>query len=177
MTLAPRVLVVASAVLLSMVTGCGRSDDAAGSVTATPAACEGSDLAATAGRTEGTAGHVYQAIVLTNRGTTGCGIRGYPGVSFLDAQGKQIGAEADRAGDPAELVVLEPGDRAEAALSIAQPGVLPGCDQGNQTAPATKLRIYPPGSQQELLVPASAGPEICTDPTVHQLTVTAFHDV
>ena len=139
--------------------------------------CRTGDLAGSIEGTEGAAGHIYELLVLTNRGTGPCLLQGFPGLSFLDAEGRQIGAAADRSGEPGPAVTLDPGERAGATLAITQPGLLPGCDQSGQTTPAARLRVYPPDNREALTVPVPEGREICSDPAAHQFTTTTFREL
>ena len=72
----------------------------------------------------GTAGHAagstYRPIIFTNKGTTSCTLRGYPGVSYVaPSTGAQVGAAATRsAGVTVRTVTLAPGGRASALLQL-----------------------------------------------------------
>jgi hypothetical protein len=140
----------------------------------TPAAsssvCWTAELAGSILGSEGAAGTVYLDLALTNTSGESCTVRGFPGVSFVDAQGGQLGAAADRNGAAGESISLAPGQQAVAMLGVTQPGVLPGCDAGQTTQPASLL-IYPPDNRDPLRVPVSSGTAACTGSAVHQLKV------
>ncbi|MBX6391171.1 MAG: DUF4232 domain-containing protein [Frankia sp.] len=174
--------------------GCGGSDDGAGpgggappatsGPAGTPSAgptaagvlptCQTSVLAASLVGSEGAAGTVYATLALTNQSTAPCVLRGFPGVSFVDAAGNQLGAPADRDGEAGQVVELAgDGGRAEFAVAITQPGLLPGCEAQDSFVEAANLRIYPPDNTAALLVPAPEGRQACADPAVHQLRVRA----
>ena len=84
-------------------------------------ACRANQIGLRLGAAEGAAGTTYYALVFTNRGTTSCSLRGYPGVSSVSApDGRQIGAAARRAPARPVTVVLRPGAAASAAYGQAQ---------------------------------------------------------
>jgi hypothetical protein len=136
--------------------------------------CQTANLAASVASTEGAAGTLHQRLLLTNTGSTTCAVRGFPGVSYVDASGGQLGAPADRTGPAGASIVLAAGRRAAFMVNTIQPGVLPGCQGDGTTAPAANLRVYPPDTRDALLVPVAAGRIACNGPDVHQLAVTAL---
>lgn len=72
------------------------------------------------------------------------------GVSLVNENGNQIGDPAERVADAEKpLVTLNPGDRTQAALTVANSDNLPDgeCKDG-----ATKLRVYPPNNTGYLSV-------------------------
>jgi len=84
-------------------------------------ACRADQIGLRLGAAEGAAGTTYYALVFTNRGTTSCSLRGYPGVSSVSASaGRQIGAAARRSPATVVTVVLRPGAAASAAYGQAQ---------------------------------------------------------
>jgi hypothetical protein len=84
-------------------------------------ACRTDQIGARLGAREGAAGTTYVAIVFTNRGTTSCSLRGYPGVSSVAAPGgRQIGSAARRSPARVATVVLRPGGLASAAYGQAE---------------------------------------------------------
>jgi hypothetical protein len=132
--------------------------------------CSTADLAITLATPNGAAGHSFQPIVFTNSSSTPCELKGYPGVSFVAANGDQIGAAADRRpGTPPE-VTLNPSDHATATLVIVSPGIQQGCDPPHQ-ARVSNLHIYPPNSTAPVDIPWAI--DECSSPTVHQITITA----
>jgi hypothetical protein len=85
------------------------------------AACRADQIGLRLGAAEGAAGTTYYALVFTNRGTTSCSLRGYPGVSSVSTPaGRQIGAAARRSPATVVTVVLRPGAAASAAYGQAQ---------------------------------------------------------
>jgi hypothetical protein len=93
---------------------------------------------------------VYRTLVLTNASDQECRVDGFPGVSFVDAAGTQIGAPADRDGSASTVVSLAPG--ASAAATLRQTNAQNyGADCGLTTAAG--LRVYPPGDTDSLVLP------------------------
>ena len=66
-------------------------------IAATPAIpiCRAEVLNVRLGPSDGAAGTIYYPIIFTNTGPVRCSLTGYPGVSSVDAQGRQIGAPAE----------------------------------------------------------------------------------
>jgi hypothetical protein len=96
------------------------------------------------------AGQLYTPLVFTNPGSAACALRGYPGVSVLAAQGRQIGAPATHeSGQSVNTVVLRPGKSARAPLHTTN-----GPLGGSCRATGSSLRVYPPASRASLRVQA-----------------------
>jgi hypothetical protein len=108
------------------------------------APCTASQLGVRLGEHNGAAGTEYVAIVFTNRGSTSCSLRGYPGLSSVGSQGRQIGSPAtrERGGRPIATVVLRPGGVASAAYGQADALNFPRSVCHPVTA--LGLRVYPP---------------------------------
>lgn len=98
----------------------------------------------------GAAGSVYRSLVLTNASDQECTVQGFPGVSFVDASGAQIGAAADRDGSAPALVMLAPG--ASAAATLRQVNAQNYGAECELTTSAG-LRVYPPGATDSLVLP------------------------
>lgn len=122
------------------------------------AGCKTKHLKLSIGEGQGAAGSSYQPIVFTNTGSKPCSLVGYPGVSFLDTSGSQLGAAAVRAPGAKQPVTLAPGGNASALLQIPDPGVFSQakCAPAN----AAELRVYPPNQTASLEVVDSV--TICT---------------
>ncbi|MER6531108.1 DUF4232 domain-containing protein [Streptomyces sp. NPDC001508] len=120
-----------------------------------PPTCTVSDLYVSMGRKEGAAGSLYWPIRFTNTGTSGCALRGYPGVSVLDAAHHQMGAAATRTGGAVSTVTLAPAHSASAVIRTTNGPVVGTCQ-----ATGTYLRVYPPASRTAVLVPA--GWKVCS---------------
>jgi len=133
------------------------------------AGCLASGLQAQLGASQGTAGTIYQVIVLTNTSASSCTLYGYPGVSFVNGQGgSQVGAPATR--NPAvkaAKLTLAPGGKANALLAVHDAGAYPDCQLTN----VDWLRIYPPGDYGSLYVQYKA--QTCANTAKSILTVTA----
>lgn len=119
------------------------------------------------------AGNHYQALRLTNEGSSTCVLKGWPGVSYVaEPKGEPVGKPASRAGQPTGPITLRPGDVAHATIDQVQvhnydPAT---CD----LTPVKGLRVYPPNDTESQFVRlddahACAGTGIPGD----QLTVTA----
>jgi len=145
--------------------------------------CPSSSLAAKIQDTEGAAGTVYYEMALTNIGSKRCALEGYPGVSLLDAAGRQLGAPADRepagqppgaAGASGGRIALAPGGLLVFTVLVTQPGVLPGCLTPDTFGKAFTMQIYPPDNTVSLQVALAGGQgaQACAAPSVHELKVT-----
>jgi hypothetical protein len=113
--------------------------------------CLSSQLSLSLGQGQGAAGTTYTPIVFTNTGTTACELRGYPGVSFVDAAGHLIGAPAGE--DPGKVKTVKlaaSGGGASALLRQPNPGNFP--PSACQQTTAAKLRVYPPGETVALFL-------------------------
>lgn len=97
----------------------------------------------------GAAGSVYRQLIFTNMGDRECEITGYPGVSYVDAAGNQVGAPADR--EPAESaeVILVPGESAVAPVKQTN---AQNYGTGCQVTDTVGLRVYPPNDTASLIV-------------------------
>ncbi|BBE21557.1 hypothetical protein MN0502_04400 [Arthrobacter sp. MN05-02] len=120
----------------------------------TPAAAGGCTAAQLSGAVEdqvggAAAGSVYRTIVLTNTSDQECVVEGFPGVSFVDASGTQIGAAADRDGSATTPVVLAPGASATATLQQTN---AQNYGDGCGITPAAGVRVYPPGATDSLVL-------------------------
>jgi hypothetical protein len=112
------------------------------------AMCTAGQLSVALGGGDAGAGNLYRYLVVTNTGTAACQVDGFPGLSLLDANGKQIGQPATRRPLAHSPVVLRPGASASDTIHTAN-------QQGTCETPSTRLRIYPPGSRQSLTFPGS----------------------
>jgi hypothetical protein len=85
-----------------------------------PAPCASKSTVIWAGEEPGggAAGSVYYRIEFTNLGQTKCTVTGYPNVSAVDIDGKQVGAFAQKAPGKKPKVTLGPGEAAASTLRI-----------------------------------------------------------
>lgn len=114
------------------------------------AACGTSQLGVRQTEGQGAAGTEYSGITFTNRSGSTCTLQGYPGVSLLDAQRRQMGQPATRvhASDP--VVVLAPGQSATASFSVSPAA----CASSSLPAKSAYLRVFPPGQRADVVVTA-----------------------
>lgn len=115
-----------------------------------PPGCLASALQPQLGASQGTAGTIYQVVVLTNTSNAACTLYGYPGVSFVTGVGgSQVGKPATKnPAVPKAVVTLAPGAKADVLLAIHDAGAIPNC----QITTVHWLRIYPPGDYGSVYV-------------------------
>ncbi|WP_419994107.1 DUF4232 domain-containing protein [Streptomyces boninensis] len=118
---------------------------AAAQATTTPT-CRTSQLSAALGGQEAGAGNIYQHLVLTNKSSTACALKGYPGVSLLDAAGKQLGPTATREAKGYGTVTLAPGATASNTLHTLN-------RHGKCLPASAQVRVYPPANRASLVIP------------------------
>lgn len=111
------------------------------------------------------AGTAYWALDLQNTGTAPCTLTGYPGVSFTDAGGRQLGLPATRTpGPPVARVTVAPGGYAHADVGVPNPANFQtGPDPSSSSchpAQTSLVRVYPPGQRAALTAPLATS--ICT---------------
>jgi len=133
-----------------------------------PAGCLASALTAHLGLSQGTAGTIYQVIVLTNSSSATCTLYGYPGVSFVTGVGgSQVGLPASK--NPAvarALVTLAAGGDADILLAVHDAGAIAEC----KITTVNWLRIYPPGDYGSIYVQYNT--QACANPTTSIMSVT-----
>jgi hypothetical protein len=183
----PLLMAAGAAAVLALVSGCdGGTDTGAGSALRTssepsPAEaragsspsedprCRTAQLRASVGRNDPGAGQANFPVVLTNTSARDCTVRGYPGAAFLDAAGRQLGADPRREpGDPPVTVTLAPGDSAWAGLTFSRPEV-----SGARAATPTTLLVTPPDERQPLKV-AWTGGEVPVSGTASTVRLTVL---
>jgi Protein of unknown function (DUF4232) len=115
-------------------------------------ACRTIDLRLTAHFVQGAAGNQLYAIILTKRGTGRCFVKGFPGVSLLNAQRHQTGRAAtrDHVG-VIKAVVLAPRSSAVAQLSEAEEACKTAINQ------SVCARVSPRPTREPRYEAASAG--------------------
>ena len=140
------------------------SQSTSSSSTSTPLtpirSCRTASLAISLGSPNGSAGATHYGLTFQNTGTSACTLFGYPGVSFLDSSGSQIGAPAQRQPTTPATITLAAGGNAYASVSVTDPGI-PPCS--GSTA-ATKVRVYPPGETSAATVTTPSGLLVCSSP-------------
>jgi hypothetical protein len=107
--------------------------------------CATSQLTAALGGGDAAAGSLFRYLVLTNHSSTTCHLTGYPGVSLLDAGGKQIGTPADRQPSRYAPVVLRAGASASDTIHTVN-------HMGTCLPTSAKVRIYPPGNTASMVI-------------------------
>lgn len=113
--------------------------------------CLSRQLSLSTGTQEGTAGSTYATFYLTNTTTTPCSVRGFPGVSLLDASGNIVGQPATQDGSEGPSVRLSPGQRARLILRVGT-ATRTGCDVPR---PSSQIQVYPPDQTVPLRIPFS----------------------
>lgn len=126
--------------------------------TAGVAGCATERLTLSLGPANGAAGTVYYNLMFRNSSSSPCTLAGYPGVSFLDSSGRQVGEPAQRSptGGAPSTVTVAPGQTAYAALGVVDPGVA-NCTP----ATASAIRAYPPGQTTAAEVRTAGAITIC----------------
>lgn len=96
------------------------------------------------------AGTAYRELVFTNKSSGTCTMAGYPGVSFVDSHGAQIGAAVPRMTGAGGLVTLSPGGTSAALIAYHDVYVatFPDC----RPTTAAGIRVYPPDETASLTV-------------------------
>ncbi len=145
-------------------TGSSTSSTSAASTSTTAAsltACRTASLSVSLGGPNGSAGSTHYGLTFHNSGSAACTLYGYPGVSFLDAAGHQIGAPAQRqTGITSATVTLAASGDAYSSLAVTDPGI-PPC---SGSAAAAQVQVYPPGETHAALIAAPSGMLVCTSP-------------
>ncbi|HXF03244.1 MAG TPA: DUF4232 domain-containing protein, partial [Arthrobacter sp.] len=118
----------------------------------------------------GAAGSVYRTLVVTNTGDSSCTLAGYPGVSYVDAKGKQVGAPADRDSE-AKTVTVTVAPGGTAAAQLRQTNAQNYGDECGLTDVAG-VKIYPPNRKDSLI--AEQETVGCSDDSVVLMTVGTF---
>jgi hypothetical protein len=150
---------------------------AAGSAAPAKPACRTSQLVVWLNGENGTAGTTFYTLNFTNLGNGACTLRGYPGVSALGLNGRQLGSAASRTnGTKVKTVTLQGvtsngNDTATATLGIVEAGNFPAA-RCRPTAGAA-LRVFPPNQTASRTVPLPFG--ACARSGTRYLTVRAIH--
>ncbi|MEV8438480.1 DUF4232 domain-containing protein [Actinosynnema sp. NPDC051121] len=137
-----RLIAAAAAVAAVAVTGGTAIAQASAAPQAGAGTCRSVDLDIAFGRVEGAAGTVYREVVFTNRGLRTCVLRGFPGVSYVDADGNQVGAAAVRVGERGPSLTLPHGAAGIADVGFAQ---VDNFDpDACRKTPVWGIRVFPP---------------------------------
>jgi hypothetical protein len=122
-----------------------------------PKPCLTSQLHLSLGPSQGAAGSFYTPLILTNQGAA-CTVFGYPGVSYINSSGGQVGVTAARDSGHPTTVLVKPGDSASALLHQPNPLAFPA--SACHKARAAGIRVYPPAQTASLTVSSST--QVCT---------------
>lgn len=120
----------------------------------------------------GAAGTLYYPLEFTNFSGHTCYLRGFPGVSAIDRNGKQLGSparwETSAPFGPPRTVILAPGATAHAMLAYHDAVIFtsPGC---RAVSPASELRVYPPNERTS--THALSDFQVCSHPGPIYLSV------
>ncbi|MFC8570388.1 DUF4232 domain-containing protein [Streptomyces sp. NPDC057245] len=148
----------------------GTPGDAAGpaSASARPdGRCHTGELRVAVGRVDPGAGQRNFPLVLTNTSGRTCTVYGYPGAAFVDASGRQLGPDPERAPGSPQTLTLTPGGSAWAGLSFSSPEI-----SGARTATPAALLVTPPDERQSIKVRWTAG-EVPVGGNASSVSVTA----
>ncbi|GAA2681138.1 MULTISPECIES: DUF4232 domain-containing protein [Actinosynnema] len=159
---------VATAAILAAGGAAGASASAGASPEPVAAAasvptCRAAGLDIAFGEVQGTAGTTYREIALVNRGLRPCALRGFPGVSYVDQQGDQVGPAAERVGGPGEVLVLPRGGTATADVGFVRVGNFD--PEVCHPVPVWGVRVFPPDGTEPLYLPLD-GEHGCADARV-----------
>jgi hypothetical protein len=129
------------------------SSGAASTATASIPKCTALDLGTwvAVGQGNGAAGTIYYPLEFTNLSGHTCSLFGFPGVSAIDRQDRQLGSPANWIHTTApHAVILAPGATAHTTLAYHDAVVTaePGCDP---VYSAVLLRVYPPDQYRATL--------------------------
>lgn len=122
-------------------------------------ACTTGQLQGELGPTNAGAGQLYAPLILRNTSSTTCEVKGFPGVSVLDASGTQLGQPATREGNEGNAVLLQPGGVASATLHTTNAGIGGPCEPTS-----AQMKVFPPNQTLALTFPAAL--QVCGGFTV-----------
>lgn len=114
--------------------------------------CHTSELRAAVGRNDPGAGQENFPVVLTNKSSRTCTLRGYPGAAFVNSSGTQLGRDPERTSGSPVTVTLRPGQSAWAGLTFSNPQI-----SGAKTAKPASLVVTPPDERDPLKVTWTGG--------------------
>jgi len=148
---------------------------ATSSTTSTAAAggtapCRAANLALSFLGQQGGMGHGEIGFQLRNTGSTGCRTYGYPGILFLDQQGRPLPTVPHHTTNdffgatPAVALVIAPGESASFRLDVGH-----GVASPNGCATAYALQVIPPNDTATLRATIPNGAYECRDANVSPL--------
>lgn len=148
--------------------GSGTGTSGTGTSAAGSSECATSQLSVAQVNPSVGAGQYYSTLVFTNTSSSSCTMTGYPGVSYVVANGVQSGNPAVRAGGAGSTVTLAPGGKADSVLHDSN-GISGYSPQQCQLTPAQGLRIYPPNNKAALFLPWNTSH--CAGLSIHPLSI------
>jgi hypothetical protein len=133
----------------------------------TTSSCAASALKVSLGSPNGAAGTVFYPLKFVNTGKLGCTLRGYPSVSAVTGNGKQIGSPASQISSSYKTLTLLSGKRVSAPVGIVETGDF----SSSQCAPVTAagLKVFPPGQGKAVTIKKSFS--TCSSTNVISLTI------
>jgi Protein of unknown function (DUF4232) len=138
--------------------------------TAGPPPCVASDLALSFLGQQGGMGHGEIGFQLRNTSSTSCRTYGYPGIQFLDQQGRPLPTIPHHTTNdffgatPAVPLVIAPGESASFRLDVGH-----GVATSNGCATAYSLQVIPPNDTATLRTTIPGGSYECRDANVSPL--------
>jgi hypothetical protein len=109
----------------------------------------------------GSAGSLHYQLTFENGSSSPCTLYGFPGVSFLDSEGHEIGPPSKRGTAVVPKVVeLTPGEQGYARLDVTDPGIPPCAGPGA----VMRIQVFPPGSYVAEDVVPPFHMSVCTSP-------------
>src|SRR6185437_12032018 len=130
----------AAAILATTAALTGAASSAAPSRPATPA-CNSAHMTVWTGfPSDNATSHSFWQLQISNVGHHACTLRGYPGVSVLNASGHQVGLPATRNPSTTPLVTIPAGGTAHVVLDVTSPFVV--CP--HHIVHGTELRVFAP---------------------------------
>ncbi len=123
------------------------------------------------GRVGAAAGSIILTLVFTNTSSGPCTLFGFPGVSYVGADGEtQVGSAAVRSPRPGQTVLLKPGQSASSQVRAANVRNYPA--EECEPTPVSGIRVYPPGDTGSVVLPRASTGCATSSPNVTQLDVT-----
>jgi hypothetical protein len=147
--------VIAAAILIPTA-ALGASSQAAAPAAAPPKCATTALTAWMAAESDGYAGGAVYELEISNTSARACTLYGFPGVSALGANGRQLGSPANwDHTHPTHLVTLDRGATAHAVLRIVDVSLFGNPNQPCDPANAVALRIIPPNERTSIRIPFS----------------------
>jgi len=112
-------------------------------------------------------------VPLINIGAAACQTEGWPGVSFLDGNGKDIG-DAARVGPAPQGQTVPAGSTVQVTITVSNPAGGDGCVNFNENAQSsTHFLLTPPNERDSLTVSAPGRGVLVCHPRVFPIGSTS----